>query len=285
MNADSYYEIGYSHRACEDYALHGVMDSLSVAYTIICDGCSSSSRVDVGARLVAHHAESFLRTTLRDCSSIDFLITEEGFSPYRDALSIIPVAAAHASGKALNIGEEALDTTLLIALRDTSGNAAIFCYGDGHFMVKDNGGCLMKYSVNYDSGAPFYPSYQLNIPRRQGYVKQFGHELVHVSVVNLTEDLVHIVPPSRFVDMNDVYAETCRFFSGTSQVIICSDGVGTYKEGIGGPDVFVLDICKRIADFKNLKGEFLTRKMNRLKRDFAKEGVIHVDDVGVGAIA
>ena len=60
MNADCYYEIGYSHTVCEDYALAGKINN-DISFAIVCDGCSASPHVDVGARILTYAALSQLK--------------------------------------------------------------------------------------------------------------------------------------------------------------------------------------------------------------------------------
>ena len=40
ITAHSHYQIGSSHKFCEDFALHGFNEE--GGYAIVCDGCSSS---------------------------------------------------------------------------------------------------------------------------------------------------------------------------------------------------------------------------------------------------
>ena len=60
MNTDFYYEIGHSHTICEDYAIAGKFAS-DISFAIVCDGCSASPHVDVGARIIAHSAQKGLK--------------------------------------------------------------------------------------------------------------------------------------------------------------------------------------------------------------------------------
>ena len=59
MNEDCYFEIGHSHTICEDYALTGKINE-NLSYAIVCDGCSASDTVDLGARILAHTAREYL---------------------------------------------------------------------------------------------------------------------------------------------------------------------------------------------------------------------------------
>ncbi len=65
MNTDCFYSIGHSHKVCEDYALSGTIGD-TLAYAVVCDGCSSSKQVDVGARLLAHNTVVELEAWWKD---------------------------------------------------------------------------------------------------------------------------------------------------------------------------------------------------------------------------
>src|ERR1017187_1833610 len=113
MNCDHHFEIGNSHRICEDYALSG--QTKEVTYVILSDGCSSGIDVDVGARLVALSA----RRTL----------FENGFEMSYDTFGKVTLFNLDKISSYLSLHPLALDATLLVTwIRNNKFTTYI--YGD-----------------------------------------------------------------------------------------------------------------------------------------------------------
>jgi len=289
MNTDSYYEIGSSHKICEDYALHGMVND-TLAYAIVCDGCSSSDRVDVGARLIAHQAERFILNTMKDADGLPYTIqAKKEFEIFRNTLAVVAITTADVTGKSLNLDDTALDATLIVALMDKRMDGIVFVFGDGHAIYQyEMDGSTRKdiYSVEYDMGAPAYISYVHNPFRAKNYMEQFGEQIVSVSTGSLVKENSPMnVDAKKIEDLDDVYAFTSIPLFCVDRVTICSDGIQTYRHNNTHEAVDEELMAKRITDFKNTKGEFVTRRMNRLKRDLVKENVSHLDDVAVASIS
>ncbi len=114
MNADHDFQIGKNHLVCQDYSLVSVGETESFA--ILCDGCSASPDVDIGARALAIAArETFLH---------QHDLTYEEFGER----TILRAASLFDTFPSLHC--QTMDATLLIA--SVNGNMLkAFIYGDG----------------------------------------------------------------------------------------------------------------------------------------------------------
>lgn len=161
MNTNAYYEIGSSHRNCEDYALSGIYNDM--AYTIVSDGCSSSEHSDVGARLLSHITKGVL-IHLKDRGVIN---TPEYSSIFRELVLRKSIEVKNSLG----LPTDAFDATLLIStvLDDNIVNIA---WGDGYVIYKTKDGKLITYGINFSTGAPYYLSYEMSPSKKQAYMEE-----------------------------------------------------------------------------------------------------------------
>lgn len=290
--ADSYFEIGHSHKICEDYALHGVLPS-GLAYAIVCDGCSSSRRVDVGARIMAHHAETFIR---QEFGGQNKLFPFDDFAAIGSFVKIIGplvISSATNNSRFMNLDSGALDTTLLLAFT-FNRHAAVIAFGDGNILFRSADGSQTRICIKYESGAPFYLSYTVNPERAAAYHKQYGQFPVSVlqTDVNTSEkenlldtgfEVLSPKPADFQFNPYGLYGLTSFILPAVEVLAICSDGIETYQTANVEP-VSTDTVCKDILAFKNTKGEFVTRRMNRMKHDYTKVGTVHQDDIAVAAL-
>ena len=264
MNIDSYFEIGSSHKVCQDYALHGrVMDW---SYVIGCDGCSSSPMTDVGARLLAFKAKStikFLRSLhgnhLINPTETEVLVRKTLFLGIRNICMDFQISAG------------VMDATLLIIISDEQ-NTLVMGWGDGSIILNYPEQEPLVISRHYQSGAPYYLSHGIDQNRTQSYIEQFNQPVVtlqdseEISESPPTEPFIYKVPDPNWVSIS-----------------ICSDGIDTYRNEqndfipVGG-------MAKRWVAYKNPIGEFVQRRMQALKRECLKEGLRHTDDIFCGSI-
>ena len=291
MNADSYFEIGHSHKVCEDYALSGVQDDL--AYAIVSDGCSSSKNSDVGARLLAHISRDALLYLHRRKLLYDphFLV-----SSLKTTLEEIIIKKCLEVKDTLRFPCDIFDATLLIAIvsGDTWKQKILFSWGDGYFILKRPSGAIDVIALSYESGAPYYPSYELSQDKHDAYAVEYGSMPLHKNIDRISTDGI-----VDFVDVDVIPTVMQRsYFSvmgegaEATQIIVSSDGIGTYEDDPGvrpptGTELrkyTALDVIPSIVAYKNPVGEFVTRRMNRLKKEHADAHVIHQDDVSCAAI-
>jgi hypothetical protein len=276
MNIDSYFEIGHSHRVCEDYALSGVHQDLG--YAIVSDGCSSSKNCDVGARLLSHIAKDALLYLHQRKLLYDIHFFYESFL---DTFKEMVVKKSLEVRDTLKLPYDVFDTTLLLAF-GTDQLRYLLAWGDGYFIVKRKSHEII-YHISYESGAPYYLSYEMSEDKKEAYRLEFSSSPCTVTVSPSGADEGGELP-------FNMRHSLVRKFIGTSvediqQIILCSDGIGTYQNlSNGSQDIPVEEILPDIIGYKNPVGEFVTRRMNALRRDHLKRGIVHQDDVSCAAI-
>jgi len=282
MNTDCYYEIGSSHIVCEDYALVGKIND-NISYAIVSDGCSASNHVDVGARILAHSAKEYLQKTCRSEEELPNL------KAFRMGLLIVTLAAQHIVD--LGLPDSSLDCTLLIALSDGK-KVFTFIYGDGGVLIKpknDRGPLLYRY-VNFKSGAPYYLSYLISPSRAAAYCDNFGYEATLYQERIKEERVVTSLDSSVTGDfwLGELYGEcmSCQDWD-FEWIALVSDGVNSYQKKGGNGQIEPIPharILQKIGNYKNLNGQFVQRRMAKLKRDCLKEDIVHYDDISIATI-
>jgi hypothetical protein len=295
MNADCFYEMGYTHTVCEDYALAGKLSD-TICYAIVCDGCSASDDVDVGARIMAYAALCEIKQTSWERVLKDPVISPTFAMKFYQGIAI----RADLSRRQLGLAVDCLDSTLLIAIANDEHVGKVFMYGDGGVAVVGKEGNLVYRHVIYKSGAPYYLSYLLDGRKNDGYNATFGNKGIEIVTENLDDgeekEWNDIVEPRTFQGVQ-TYGYTSFSFSDVKFVAVMSDGIHTYgepelKEGFdirSNPKVQLKDIphgrmVEQFMGFKNTKGEFVKRRLNRVKRDCLSDHLYHYDDVSISAI-
>lgn len=283
MNTDAYYEIGSSHQVCEDYALSGIYEGM--AYTVVSDGCSSSKNSDVGARLLAHIAKGVL-CYLKNRN----LIGGHDFYPLFQEFTIKKcLEVKHSLGLPLSV----FDATLLVSI-SLDGNLICYGWGDGYFIFVDKDDRKVIMEPKYESGAPYYLSYEMNDERRRAYTEQYGDSTVTVNTYEITPE------GQSSVLKKEVYSSTYNrpigveyFGSGFKSVTAASDGIDTYEdnpkceppEGSSGHKKYsAIDMIPSIVGYKGIAGEFVVRRMQRIKNDMTKINRVHFDDISCATI-
>ncbi len=244
IKTDSAYRIGSTHKVCQDYATHGEVWGNN--YIIVADGCSSSPETDFGARLLAKSA----------------IWRSPGAKQYPQ--SVIEKAASHCVSLGLSL--QCLDSTLLIAVQ-AKEVVYIRMFGDGALGIVDKNGETKIYTVSFPSGAPLYPSYLLSVDRLKSYEDSFGLNQVidtYTGDVGKREIRSDVSWLSLDIPVNDL-----------KLVTLMSDGIFTFKGK---------DAVKDAMAFKSFNGEFVSRRMNRLLKDYSADGVVNTDDVSIAAM-
>jgi len=306
MNTDAYFEIGSTHIVCEDYALTGTSDG-ELAYAILCDGCSSSKHTDLGARLLAHIAKDALlylnRRKLLHIENQNLTIFLDDLQELFKELVLKKVSEVKAT---LCLNTDAFDATLLISVVVGPLHRFIMSWGDGYFLIKRKPpkDCTIygieMISTEYLSGAPFYLSYALSHDRSISYRDTFGNfsinryrsQFVHNStgIVELNKSkkiksLEDSSMESIFIDESEETVQDPKdyFEQPIAQIIMSSDGLGTYKKG--QEEISIPSLLPEILNYKNPKGEFVQRRMrNTVSRDHREQGITHYDDISFAVI-
>jgi len=285
MKTDSYYQIGLSHEVCEDYAFSGEINE-HISYAIIADGCSSAEQVDVGARVLVHSAIEFLREYYFSSNSIE---TDKNIFEHKLRNSVI--AKSIMVVKQLGLPIHSLCSTLIVSIMDKT-RANVFMYGDGVVSVKYCNGDVIKYKVEYESGAPYYMIYSTNKEDDIMYTSHYGNTKTIKTKWDTSKDR-DIVINTDTISRYDFehYQNTCFSFLNPEVVSVMSDGVNSFREFVDGDNlkltlepVDTIKVADRMTDFKNFNGKFVNRRMKRFNKDCAKDGWTHYDDVSIASI-
>jgi hypothetical protein len=275
MNADHDYQIGKDHAVCEDYALSGVHGDF--AYAVVCDGCSSGTDVDFGARMLALSA----RETLRIAKGTPMPYEVFGKTTIRRADTVSAILP--------QVHPEFLDATLLLAwVQD--GRLTAYLYGDGVFFHK-TAKTLRAIHVDFRipmegvvKPAPAYLSYHLEPQRRDNYKNLGGTKNVIDTLMSRDMETGEWVESGTDKPMRPFDPVVIEAPVAAGDVIaVCSDGINSFRKQ-DDSEVDWRDVAEQFMGFKNFKGSFVRRRISAYLRDCHRDLTKHTDDVSVAAI-
>ncbi|MCP4131364.1 MAG: protein phosphatase 2C domain-containing protein [bacterium] len=276
MNTDIYFEKGTSHTICEDYAISGTVDEWY--FVIGSDGCSSSAGVDLGNRLLCHSA----RTAITDLVSLYGINDSIELENIETILRTLILERCNKLKKELKVPVDIFDATLTILLSNGTRNI-ILMYGDGAVIIKYNNR-MAVINIEYESGAPYYLSYLMDEKKGERYAQKFGDAPVFIN--EYYKDAAGW-NPEPFKYMNDEKYFIKEITAGEADPILmltaCSDGINTYFDANNDP-VQIPGMADRFLDYKNVKGDFVKRRMNKITKENNRNGIIHHDDIFCGTI-
>lgn len=261
MNSDSAFVIGKTHAVCQDYVV------ATPRGVILSDGCSSSPDSDIGARLLVKSAEK------------NFKLGET-----RDIASLHLLAAADALELALTMGlaPQSVDATLLTAHFE-EGELVIACSGDGVIILQNRWCGIEVYSISYPSGFPCYPSYSHQPDRLAS--SEFQKEVRYFR--GLRSKALRL----DHARTGDARTEILKFNASDYEfVVLVSDGIHSFssvtdsKSTKSTQSIDFQTIVRELIAFKNVRGEFVSRRLKRFLKDVTLKGWQHADDLSVGAI-
>lgn len=282
MNTNSYYEIGSYHQVCEDYALSGIYQDM--AYAIISDGCSSSENSDVGARLMTHIAKGVLMY-IKDRNLIE---APEFLQLFKELI----VRKGIEVKNSLGLSTDAFDATLLVNIVLGTKLLSI-AWGDGYVIYKNDASKLIVYDISFSTGAPYYLSYEMSPSKKQNYMDEYGSGLITIKNLILSED--GTLEFERSIT-NPIIAESLYKEAHAPMIkfaTVSSDGLGTYqedpkacRENVGDKKKYkAVEIIPEVMAYKTIAGEFVIRRMQRMKTDMIKAKIVHFDDISCASIA
>lgn len=258
MNLDTFIEIGNQHKECEDYIVSG---NDPTPYIILSDGCSTANNTEMGARILCHLAKQYLKYNQDNLESIDYW-----------KLGHWVIHNAEQTARQLGLSISCLTATLIVAF-EIEKHIRIMIYGDGSF-IEVSPKMTKIHSVEFERNAPYYLAYLIDDQRFKLY-DEINPNKYYIS--KSTEN-------SDEMKFQSAYDSPIEFFVHTDVfplVLITSDGIDSFLEGTNHFDS--MDIIKDCITFKNTKGEFLKRRMNKQMKTFAKNGIGHFDDLSLGA--
>ena len=285
FHVDSHFVKGASHLVCQDYATSGITAD-GVPYVIVSDGCSSAKDSDFGSRILVRAAETAITRityTMLQMGSFDGELVPVIEGEVKDRIRKV--------AQALDLPTTPFYATLLIAFY-INKKLYLYARGDGTLSVKyhrtANGEKVHTVShFTYASNAPFYMAYDLVPEDLKSYQIQFNQPLTETvytqpDAAGLRQTLVATMEPTSVI---------CKVFDlegcVLDHVMISSDGLDSYIKtaGMNPTKGFAYaDILTRATDYKNVVGEFIKRRVQRMEAEDRKEGIEHYDDVSVAAI-
>lgn len=271
MNSDSIFMIGKSHKVCQDYSTHDLINDLQ--FVLLSDGCSSSPNTDYGSRLLTLRAKSIIKKY--NGNNIPYIMydkLEDDLKTFQP-ITELPI--------------ETFDATLLSIVAHENGYFKTSCFGDGVIAFLRYDGTIDVAIIEYPSGAPFYLSYNLQSDRKILYGEKFGFN--------------RIIKTYKIDDVGCTLKETiirkdCDpwFWSGdvssTKAVVVFSDGVLSFTEPSKSDTSKAREaipfekIIRELMAFKNFHGTFVHRRVQAFMKKCEAENIWAYDDFSMGAI-
>lgn len=273
FNADHFHCIGASHHFCEDFSSAKVSEDKEKAFAIICDGCSSARDSNIGAMLLTKSAEQHLYP-LRPKERSDEMVN-------------LAMQGANVFARTLGVSNEALRATLF-TVQAAEESLRVTTTGDGVVVARHRKNGLEVMEIEFSSGAPFYPIYNLTQADREQYLKQFsGNYTIRLhSNGNVNEVVVQVDQLNGAITYAYDYP-----FDEYDLVGVLSDGVQTfYKEEVSDigkhrDSVELGDVLEELFAFKGTGPSFVVRRLQKAFRSFEKKGWKHVDDFSMGVVS
>lgn len=269
ISADAYFRKGYSHLVCEDYAVASTLGT--VPYAIVSDGCSSSPRTDVGARLLASAAAASLKTG-------------NGFEPYA------VIQKASDAARILELHPDSLDATLSVAYYYNQ-KFHISLTGDGVIVLRRRSGEILTAVYSFSPEMPPYLNYIMDVSRKESYMNVQPDMSVHVEPCNEEFQQIFWRSTERGYKGQGFDPLVASFEVPAAEydlVVLLSDGIETFRKLEPSMSIHFSEIIDEILAFKSYAGEFITRRCNKffksLKTRFDGMNVDHSDDFSIASL-
>ncbi len=278
-NVDSYFELGNNHNICEDYALHGIVSD--VPYIIISDGCSSSKDTDIGARIIAHSIKNVLIEILNK-NLLKEIDTYVQLRLYLKEQILFNVKSAL---KSLCLPNTVADATAMLAFI-WDEHLYYFIFGDGHIIIKHDNGNI-KHDISYSENAPPYISYDLDISRKLAYIEKYGNtNMNHVITENNDTNTTRAICTT--LDDWIFDKDACYFrkmpINDIKSITLSSDGIESYQSTGNSNEINNINWHEEYTNYKSTAGEFVKRRMKRIKLNNKNMSIEHFDDVSCATI-
>ena len=278
VHADAHFRMGSAHlregTPCQDYAGAGQTAS-GLPYAVVSDGCSSSGRTDLGARLLVLCADKALKSS-------DGPVDLRGL-PVRVRDQAIQIGAM------LDLGTADMDATLGVAVATPGGGAAALLMGDG-VAVARMAGCFDVRILDWAGNMPGYPCYAATEGQRDLFIRQSREAAAAEgrACCSLTRWLVGEDATPAQVSRQDMDAADglegivleWTAADGVDSLSVATDGILQVR-GVAWPAA-VAALC----GYKAARtGQFVHRRVGRALSAWARDGHGPVDDLGVASVA
>ena len=270
INVGHVFQMGKSHRVCEDYAASGTLDG-DKYYAFVSDGCSGSDNTDIGARLLVRQAIKRFDGGVVGVANLDQLI-----------------ASADSSREMLGLHPTSLDATLLgVGFNGNAQTVGLFAAGDGCIVLKYKSGSIQIVTLNpcsINGGEyPIYLSYRLDKKRLGGLIQTEGF-----SCPTFNDAMYDSNDKVQYMLDDDCPTYTYRRVRYSCEEInfiaVMSDGLSTFSDE-NRKGISVLEIVKELMAFKSTGGPFVDRRMNGFRKKCKREGWTHDDDFSMAVIS
>lgn len=259
--ADAHFRMGTSHEAegscCQDYAL---AENGRLPFAVVSDGCSTSGRTDIGARLWCLAA--------RDTLSWSFTLDP-------------PRIRALQFRDTVGVDIEDMDATLGFVKANEDGSMTTLLAGDGVMAARTPTETEIVV-VEWAGNMPGYPSYHGE--RKRLFIEQ------STALAKLPYRFTRFAVPDGshtgvVVDGGECSAEqglkgiSVKWAAHTEIAAVMSDGVGQ----VSGLDLQTV-VTELLAFGPAREGAFARRRLNGALKRWAKDGHRPVDDISIAAL-
>jgi hypothetical protein len=278
VHADAHFRMGGAHERegspCQDYATSGTTLS-GLPFAVVSDGCSSSGRTDLGARLLALSTARLLGMA-QEVPDIDLL--------RRSVLS-----HARQVGLMLALRTADMEATLGVVAATQETGAVAMLFGDGVVAARTKDGFDVRI-VEWAANMPGYPWYLASAAQTELFVEQSdaaalaeGRPACRVQSWLLDAEGQAVQTGERAMDaragLQGVAFEWGED-SGLDSVAVMTDGA-LQVYGMQWPQTVLQMACFKTAR----EGAFVRRRMSRALAEMAKAGCRPADDVALAAVA
>jgi len=273
IQKDSFVEIGASHDMCEDYAITG--DIYGYSYGIVCDGCSSAQNTDLGAKILGIAAEQALRSS----------IVMFGHKTLSTALCSFENKVLGALSKvaiALCLDIQTFYATLMVVIANNEGfgiavwGDGVVVFNDGFDRANDPNPWIRIEEISYTSNMPYYLAYRMEDEKIKDYMNTMdilGNPEKTVLSYNPDEDF-----KSSTIPMFEPYIMSSAPMAEGMSISLFTDGISSFE------NTSVLDNAIRMTVYKTFKGEFVKRRMKKIRIMDSKINNKHFDDIACATL-
>lgn len=267
FRADAHFRMGSAHEAegspCQDYALS---ENEMMPFAALSDGCSSSGKTDLGARLwclTARQLRLFSATASNYSSLIKPMIVD--------------------TANRLGLVDADLDATLGLIFLLRNGGIRSLLWGDGVMAARTPRGTEIM-TVEWSGNMPGYLSYELSINRCAEFIRQSealaeGAAPCRVTYTTIKDDgTVDTWRDGYHADVA-LRGMQANWPPGTEIAAIMSDGVSQVS-GLTTQEV----VTELLSIGPARQGAFARRRLQAALKKFAKDGHKPIDDISFAAL-
>lgn len=266
FNIDSYFEIGSSHKVCQDYAFwkQFYVNQETYSLCVVSDGCSSAPNSEFGSQML--------------CKSMGKIFEDAIIAENLEAWNIIAEINKKIAQIINSLGSIGVDAQLLsfaataniLLYEHTTDILYIYLFGDGGYSLNSINGEKKFFRIEFANNAPYYPLYNGSFNYERQFGTKYGTWQERIAENKWSNGVTGLKYTfDKCVDFSKNYSSACVF----------TDGLFSYQDESNNS----VDKFDSLFDYKSLIGEFISRKMMFLKNK-AKQNA-HYDDVAIAGLS